>query len=78
MLRVLVLIAIVVGVALWLLKRRPAAGEGAGPAPKKPDAEPAKMVACQHCGVHLPRPEASYDAEGRPFCSEAHRIAGPR
>jgi uncharacterized protein len=78
MTRLLILLAIVVGVAWWLLKRRPASGSDAGQAVDKPAAEPAKMVACAHCGVHLPRPEASCDADGRAFCSEAHRLAGPR
>ncbi|MBL8341789.1 MAG: hypothetical protein JNL30_10010 [Rubrivivax sp.] len=79
MIRVLVLVAVVVGLALWLLKaRRPRGGDdsarnGAGrPAP------PAAMVACAHCGVHLPRPDAVQDAQGRSFCGEAHRLAGPR
>ena len=79
MLKLLIVLAVVVGLALWLLKRRPASGGEAGQAAnKKAGAEPAKMVACAHCGLHLPRPEASYDAEGRAFCGEAHRIAGPR
>ena len=79
MLKLVILLALVVGVALWLLKgRRTGSGDSPGQAEKKPPAEPAKMVACAHCGVHLPRPEASYDAEARAFCSEAHRIAGPR
>ena len=82
MLKVLILVGVVVGLALWLLKGR---RSGAGAAPARDDkaapaaaAAPAKMVACAHCGVHLPRPEASYDAEGRPFCGEPHRVAGPR
>jgi uncharacterized protein len=36
------------------------------------------MLACTHCGVHLPRSEVVFDAEGRPYCGEAHRLAGPR
>ena len=35
------------------------------------------MVACDHCGVHLPRQEVLRDATGS-FCSEAHRLAGPK
>lgn len=79
MLRVLILVAIVVGVALWLLKlRRPAVPPPTkGGRPSKPGAVPATMVACAHCGVHLPRPEATFDAEGRSYCGEAHRVAGP-
>jgi uncharacterized protein len=41
-------------------------------------AQAAPMLACSHCGLHLPKTEAVFDAEGRPFCGEAHRLAGPR
>lgn len=46
---------------------RPANGERAEP-----------MVACAHCGVHLPRGDAMADAAQRWYCSSAHRLAGPR
>ena len=36
------------------------------------------MVACSHCGLHLPRADAVADAQGRLFCDSAHRLAGPR
>lgn len=82
MLRILILVAVVVGLALWLLKgRRPAQPKDhQARQPKRngtPDG-PATMVACAHCGVHLPRPEALLDVQGRTFCGEAHRVAGPR
>ena len=72
------LVVVVVGVVLWLMfgmKRRvdqppPRGGRAAGQLPK--------MVACAHCGVHLPDKEAPHDADGRPYCSDAHRVAGPR
>ena len=77
--KILVLL-LVIGVALWWLggRRRspPDAGSGRqAPSPKQ--AEPQPMLACVHCGVHLPRDEAFCDAAGRPFCSEAHRLKGP-
>ena len=83
MLKLLILLAVVVGLALWLLKGRRL---GAPPAERgdtkrsgaKQAHEPAQMVACAHCGVHLPRPDASLDAEGRTYCGEPHRVAGPR
>jgi uncharacterized protein len=31
------------------------------------------MVACAHCGVHLPQSETVSDTQGRRFCSPAHR-----
>ncbi|GMV46868.1 MAG: hypothetical protein AMXMBFR66_22660 [Pseudomonadota bacterium] len=75
---------LVVGVALaWLsIARRRSRGErggapGAGRRAGAHRSEPTAMLACVHCGVHLPRPEALFDAAGRPYCSEAHRLAGP-
>jgi len=79
------LVLIVVGVALaWLsIARRRDLG-GRRDAPLARGDEPARrgapptMIACMHCGVHLPQPEALFDAGGRAYCSEAHRLAGPR
>lgn len=75
------LIAVVV---IWLLyspilrrarqlkrQQRPAA-----PGPAKPP-QVEDMVACAHCGVHLPASEACRDTAGRSYCSAAHRDAGP-
>jgi uncharacterized protein len=76
------LIIVVVIVAAWLLLGRRGPGKGAGKnadakaAPKKAAAQ--TMLACSHCGVHLPEAEALRDGSGRPFCTEAHRLAGPR
>jgi uncharacterized protein len=69
------IVLLVVVVVLWLLLR----GKGAKPVAR---AEPAKglpeaMVQCSHCGIHLPRAEALLDERGA-FCTEAHRLAGPR
>lgn len=53
-----------------------------GTRPTKPsDNEPARpvdMLPCAHCGVHLPSSDALVNEAGQPFCSEAHRRAGPR
>jgi len=35
------------------------------------------MVACAHCGVHLPA-SLALQAQGRSYCSAAHRDVGPR
>ena len=78
------ILLLVIAVVGWLTvgrRRRPP--DGGKPAPKPSAPKPAKstpqaMLACVHCGVHLPQAEAVQDAAGRPFCSEAHRLAGPR
>jgi uncharacterized protein len=36
------------------------------------------MLACAHCGVHLPSTDALLNEANQPFCSEAHRQAGAR
>jgi len=75
---------LVVGVVLaWLsiARRRSRGGRsrpGGDDAASRRAAAPTAMLGCVHCGVHLPRPEALFDAAGRPYCSEAHRLAGPR
>ncbi len=79
----LLVLLVVVG-ALWLMfGRSRRVGGGAKPVQptnKKPppDGTPQAMLACAHCGVHLPQGDALQDPQGRAFCSEAHRLAGPR
>ena len=70
------LVVIVALVVLWLLLRglfRRARGEDPS-SRKPPPAAPQAMLACAHCGVHLPRDEA-LPGRGGVFCGEAHRAA---
>lgn len=77
-----VLVVLVVALVLWLLLR----GRGRGGAPNPPakptapkgKAGPVEMVACAHCGVHLPQGDALLDAAGRTFCGTEHRDASLR
>ena len=85
------LVLLVVAVAAWVVlgrsrgradqrratKNSPAAKPDAA---AKADAAGAAqaMIACSHCGLHLPRAEAVADAQGALFCDDAHRLAGPR
>jgi uncharacterized protein len=77
MLKFLLLIA-VIGFAVWLFRSKSRGRFGAPRAPKAPPADAQPMLVCAHCGVHLPQADALKDAEGRAFCSEGHRLAGPR
>lgn len=80
------LVLLVVGVVLYLLlgrgRVRSDDDSGAGAKKRKGGeqalAKPATMLACVHCGVHLPQVEAVRDGAGRAYCSDAHRLAGPR
>jgi uncharacterized protein len=68
--RFLLLAAVVYFIFMWL--RRAAARGSAAPA-----AAQENMVTCAQCGVHLPQSDSV--AEGaRFYCTEEHRIAGPR
>jgi len=68
----LVLILVVLAV-LWLVRRQrrvpPARPQDARETPQN---EP--MLACEQCGLHIPRAEA-LPGRGGVFCSEAHRAA---
>ena len=80
-----VLLLVVVGALAWLAisRRRPPADQARktdGADAGKPPAAgvPQAMLACAHCGVHLPTADALRDAAGQVYCSDAHRLAGPR
>jgi uncharacterized protein len=68
--RLLVLIVLVV-LAVWLVKRalRPARRNSA------PVQKQGELVACAHCGVHLPRSEARSEGDAL-YCSEEHARLG--
>jgi uncharacterized protein len=73
--------ALIVGLAiallLWWLFGRSARGDSKPPRRRggaERDAEAEAMVACAHCGVHLPRSDA-LAARGLHYCSATHRDA---
>lgn len=71
-----VLLLAIVGV-LWFLFW----GRGRRPTVERDQRQaqpPQPMVACAHCGLHLPHGDARFDAAGRAYCGDAHRLAGPR
>lgn len=68
----LVIILIGLWLVLTIIKRALASRR------KSPSDKPAvaKMVACAHCGVHIPESEAVHDGDSH-YCSEAHRTKTP-
>lgn len=68
----ILLIAIVVAVAFWLLRNHRRRADRHAQRPPDPQAE--DMVDCAHCGVHLPRGEGIV-SEARYFCSAEHEQA---
>ncbi|GEQ73371.1 hypothetical protein CTTA_0376 [Comamonas testosteroni] len=67
----LVLLVVVVAVGIWRSKRRAEVAEQTRPASSPKQAQ--TMVACAHCGLHLPQADAVNDDSGKIFCSAEHR-----
>jgi uncharacterized protein len=66
------LIIVVVLLVIWILRSQ----RRREPPPEAPRGSPSTtgepMLACLHCGLHLPRNEA-LPGRGGVFCGEAHR-----
>ena len=69
--RILIL-AILVVVAFWLIRRVIARARKPPPPPPREG----ELVRCARCGVHLPKAEAR-SLEGLEYCSEEHARLGP-
>lgn len=69
----LVLVAVIVAV-LWLMRSRSGSVSSTNRREARKDTGPQPMIACTHCGIHLPRNEAVGGVQGL-YCSEAHRLA---
>jgi uncharacterized protein len=59
--------------ALWIWRRQRASTREpvARDRPSSPPPDPTRMVACRHCGLHLPQADAIADAQGH-YCSVEH------
>lgn len=80
----MLLLLVAVLVFFWLLRRALSSRKsGGGPGNKAtPGQPPPDLVACAHCGVHLPQNEAFASDIGAPgakrfFCTEEHLKLGP-
>ncbi|MBL8328157.1 MAG: hypothetical protein JNJ71_04830 [Rubrivivax sp.] len=78
----LLILVLIVGLGAWwiyarITRRRQAQAADTSVKPTARAGEVQDMVACAHCGVHLPRGEALLEGD-RAFCGEAHRRLGPR
>ncbi|NJD26379.1 MAG: hypothetical protein FIB06_13355 [Betaproteobacteria bacterium] len=75
----LILLA-VVAVIWWVWSKRARGPRAASHAPTR-EKEVERIVACAHCGVHIPESESIGDDSGVRYCCAAHRDArggGPR
>lgn len=80
MLKIVLTLAIVVLALMWWFGK--GRGGGASATRKREDAAAARppalsMVACAHCGLHLPQPDALEGEGGRHYCTAEHRRLGP-
>ena len=78
----LVLLVIVIAVGVWRSRRRAENLQARRPAARADGRlqPPQDMVACAHCGLHLPRSDALVlGASPQPeyYCSPEHRAKGP-
>lgn len=74
MTRLLLLLAVAVGVILWWKhSQRGRRSEAGTPPPAAPPA-PETMLRCAECGLHLPASQA-LPGRGGSFCSAEHREA---
>jgi len=64
------LVVLVVAIGIWRGRRAKDA------APQTPRALPQDMLACAHCGVHIPRSEALV-LGSQAYCCPEHRRLGP-
>ena len=67
-----VLVLLAVYALCWLLRRSFGSRRAPGPTVAQRPAQ--TILACAHCGVHLPQDE-TLPGRGGVFCGEAHRAA---
>ncbi len=68
------LVLAVVLVAAWIWRQRRSEDRQAAPPPRRTPAIPAPMVACRHCGLHLPLDQAVASRLGHYCCAEHLRL----
>ncbi|MFN4116977.1 MAG: PP0621 family protein [Inhella sp.] len=71
MLKVLLLLAVLVGVLLWWKHSQRGRQSPPAPRPAEP-ASPEAMLRCSECGLHLPASQV-LPGRGGVFCSHEHR-----
>jgi uncharacterized protein len=67
---------LIIGWLVWRFLSRALSDDSKSPPAKRQSSASADMVACVHCGLHIPRDEALY-RDGKPYCSREHLEAGP-
>lgn len=78
----LVLLVVLIAVGVWRKRHRAENPEQRRAAPRTESRlqPPQDMVACAHCGLHLPRSDAlmlGSASQAKYYCSAEHRAQGP-
>ena len=76
MIKLLLTLGIIVLALMWWFGK--GRGGGASNSTRRRPPGPQSMVACAHCGLHLPQPDAVEGEGGRHYCSAEHRRLGPQ
>ena len=67
------LIVLIVAIGLWRSRRAP---DDSPRRPAPPDRSPQDILACAHCGVHIPKAEALMLGD-QAYCCAEHQRLGP-
>lgn len=68
------LVVLAVAIGIWRSRRAP--DEEEPKSPPSPHALPQDMLACAHCGVHIPQADALMLGK-QAYCCAEHRQLGP-
>jgi uncharacterized protein len=71
----LVIAVVLIAFWIWRNNRQSDRGDDAPPATPRPGNRPARMVACSHCGTHVPETEQLIGRHGVYCCAEHRRQA---
>lgn len=77
MAKLLITLVIVVLALLWWFGKGRGGGAAGPRGGANPPPRPRAMVACAHCGLHLPQSDALEGESGRHYCCAEHRRLGP-
>ena len=76
----ILLIAAIALLAFFWIRKMLRSGDGSEKEPSEPSPpeqmgeRPQDLIACKHCGLHLPRADARF-IKGRAYCSDDHADA---
>jgi uncharacterized protein len=70
----LLILFLIVWFLFWIIKKQFSLGADKKPSLKSDQSE--DMIACAHCGTHVPR-SSGVESDGKFYCSREHAESGP-